>query len=110
MSAYDGNGRLEYVDVDEHSDDGEDEGDIDDDNELHSSMSVDKFFMPSTSLVDSTRYCLMSMSGVAFPIQPAGLDFPDTSLQSISLFSDDELPFSFCSSCSSSSFSLDEDM
>ena len=32
MSAYDGNGRLEYGDADEHSDDSEDERDIGDDN------------------------------------------------------------------------------
>ena len=95
---------MEYADVDEHSDYGEDEGDVDEDNKLQTSMSVDKFSMPSISLVDSTRYCLMSMGGVALPTQPAGPEIPDTSLQSISLSTDDDSP------CSFSSFSLDEDM
>ena len=97
---------MEHADVDEHSDDGEDEHDIDEENELQTSMSVDILSMPSISLVDSTRYCLMLMSSVAFPAQSTGLEFADTSLQSISSFSDDDSLFPFCSSSSSAS---DED-
>ena len=96
---------MEYADVYEHSDDGEDEGDVDEDNELQTSVSVDKFSIPLISLVDSTRYYQMSMGSVALPTQPAGLEFPDMSLQSTSSSTDDDSS----SFWSFSSFSLDED-
>ena len=47
-----------------HSDDGDDDGDNENSDVLHNSISVDINSDPSKSLVDATRNCFTLMAGV----------------------------------------------
>ena len=78
--------KFEYADIVVHRDAGVDDGDKDDEDVLHTSISVDILSIPSKSLVDATKYCLMSMTGVEIPSQASGLEFPDSATVSQFIF------------------------